>query len=68
LSVSMINRRNAVMGWAVWKVAKRVGRKKARDVAPSVEGGKPNKSLVAVVLAAVAGASAFMRGRRSASD
>ena len=56
------------MGWAVWKVAKRVGRKKARDVAPSVEGGKPNKSLVAVVLAAVAGASAFMRGRRSASD
>ncbi len=67
-AVSMINRRNAVMGWAVWKVAKRVGRKKARGAAPSVEGGKPNKSLIAVVFAALAGASVFLRGRRSASD
>jgi hypothetical protein len=65
--VSVINRRNAVMGWAVWKFAKRMGRKKARDVTPSVEGGKPNKSLIAVVVAAVAGAFAFLRGRRSAS-
>ena len=64
----MINRRNAVIGWAVWKVAKRVGGKKARGAAPSVEGGKPNKSLIAVVVAALAGASAFLRGRRSASD
>ena len=63
--VSVINRRNAVMGWAVWKIAKRVGKKKARDATPTVEGGKPNKSLIAVVLAAVAGAAAFMRGRRS---
>jgi hypothetical protein len=66
--VSVINRRNAVMGWAVWKVAKRVGKKKARDVTPSVEGGKPNKSLIAVAVAAVAGAFAFLRGRRSATD
>ena len=66
--MSVINRRNAVMGWAVWKVAKRVGKKKARDMTPSVEGGKPNKSLIAVVVAAVAGAFAFLRGRRAASD
>ena len=63
--MSIVNRRNAVMGWAVWKAAKRVGKKKARGAAPSVEGGKPNKSLVAVVLAAAAGAVAFLRGRRS---
>jgi len=56
------------MGWAVWKVAKRAGKKKARDVTPSVEGGKPNKSLIAVAIAAVAGAFAFLRGRRSATD
>jgi len=56
------------MGWAVWKVAKRVGKKKARDVTPSIEGGKPNKSLIAVFLAAAAGAFAFLRGRRSAAD
>jgi hypothetical protein len=67
LVVGVMNRRNAVMGWAVWKVAKRVGRKKAREVTPSVEGGKPNKSLIAVVVAAVAGAFAFLRGRRSPS-
>jgi len=66
--VSVINRRNAVMGWAVWKVAKRAGKKKARDVTPSVEGGKPNKSLIAVGVAAVAGAFAMLRGRRSSSD
>jgi hypothetical protein len=66
--VSVINRRNAVMGWAVWKVVKRVGKKKARGATPSVEGGKPNKSLIAVVLAAGAGLLAVVRGRRSASD
>lgn len=56
------------MGWAVWKMVKRVGKKKARGAAPSVEGGKPNKSLIAVVLAAGAGAFAFLRGRNSQSD
>jgi hypothetical protein len=66
--MSMVNRRNAFMGWAVWKVAKRAGKKKARDVAPSVEGGKPNKSLIAVAVAAVAGAFAVLRGRRSSTD
>jgi LPXTG-motif cell wall-anchored protein len=65
--VGIINRRNAVMGWAVWKVAKRAGKKKARGVAPSVEGGKPNRSLIAVGLAAAAGAAAFLRGRRTES-
>jgi hypothetical protein len=63
--VGIVNRRNAAMGWAVWKIGKRVGKKKARGAAPGIEGGKPNKSLVAVVLAATAGAAAFLRGRRS---
>jgi hypothetical protein len=66
--VGIVNRRNAVIGWAVWKVGKRVGKRKARGAAPSVEGGRPNKSLVAVVLAAAAGAFAFLRGRRSEDE
>ena len=66
--MSVINRRNAVMGWAVWNVAKRAGKMKARNVTPSVEGGKPNTSLIAVFLAAAAGAFAFLRGLRSSSD
>ena len=65
--MGVVNRRNAVMGWAVWKVAKRVGKKKARDAAPSVEGGRPNKSLLAMIVAGLAGVAAFVRGRRSES-
>jgi hypothetical protein len=65
--MSVVNRRNAVMGWALWKVLKFAGKKKASDVTPSVEGGKPNKSLIAVAVAAMAGAFAVLRGRRSAS-
>lgn len=66
--MSVINRRNAIMGWAIWKLAKRVSKKKTRNVTPAVEDGKPNRSLLAVVLAAVAGAFAVKRGRRAASD
>ena len=66
--MGIVNRRNALMGWAVWNVAKRVGKSKARSAAPSVQGGKPNKSLIAVMLAAAAGAVAFLRGRRSDDD
>jgi hypothetical protein len=66
--MSVINKRNAVMGWAVWSVAKRVGKRKARSATPSVEGGKPNKSLIAVVLAALAGVLTFLRVRRSATS
>ena len=62
----MLNRRYALLGWAVWQVGKRVGKKKAREAAPSVEGGKPNKSAIALLLAGVAGALAFWR--RSSSD
>ena len=66
--MSVINRRNAVMGWAVWNVMKRASKRKARNATPSVEGGKPNKSLIAVVLAAIAGAFALVLGRRAATD
>lgn len=53
--MSVINRRNAVIGWAVWKVSKRAMRRKAKAARPSVEDGRPNKSLVA---ASAAGAAA----------
>jgi hypothetical protein len=56
------------MGWAFWKVAKQAGKSKAREATPSVEGGKPNKSLIAVMLAAGAALLAVVRGRRSTSD
>jgi hypothetical protein len=59
--VGIVNRRNAVLGWGVWKIGKRV----VRGAAPSVEGGRPNRSFVAVLLAGAAGALTFWRKRRS---
>jgi hypothetical protein len=37
--VGIVNRRNAVLGWGVWTVGKRIARRKAKSAAPSVEGG-----------------------------
>ena len=70
--MGIINRRNAVLGWGVWKVGKTVlvrgtrsvVKDKAKGAAPSVEGGRPNKSLLAVSAAGLAGALTFWRKRR----
>ena len=59
--MGIVNRRNAVLGWGVWKIGKRF----AKGAAPTVEGGRPNKSLLAVSLAGVAGALTFWRKRRT---
>jgi hypothetical protein len=66
--VGIVNRRNAVLGWGVWKIGKRVMRRKAKSAAPSVEGGRPNKSLLAVALAGLAGALTFWRKRSSGDE
>jgi len=62
--VGILNRRNAVLGWGVWKVGKRVAKRKAKGATPSVEGGRPNKSLLAMSLAGLAGALTFWKKRR----
>ncbi|HYY03042.1 MAG TPA: hypothetical protein VE736_04075 [Gaiellaceae bacterium] len=60
--MGIVNRRNAVMGWAVWKVAKRVGKRKARDVVPGTgDYAGLNKSAIASILAAIGGAVFFWR-------
>jgi hypothetical protein len=67
--MSIFNRRNAVMGWLSWLVAKRVLKRKAKDVVPgTVEGSKrPNKGAIATLLAAMGGALWFWR-RKSSDD
>ena len=63
--MGIVNRRNAVLGWGVWKIGKRVAKKKAKGAAPSVEGGKPNKPLLGMVsVAGLAGALTFWKKRR----
>jgi hypothetical protein len=65
--MGIFNRRNAVMGWLSWLVAKRVLKRKAKAVVPgTAEGSKrPNKGAVATLLAAV---GALWFWRRHASD
>jgi hypothetical protein len=66
--VGIVNRRNAVLGWGVWKVGKRAMKRKAKGATPSVEGGRPNKSLLAVSAAGLAGALTFWRKRKSSES
>jgi hypothetical protein len=63
--MSIVNKRNAVIGWATWKVGKRVARKKARQAVPAVEEGRPNKpALVAGAAAALGGTLVFLKARK----
>ena len=66
--MSIVNRRNAVLGWGVWKISKRMMARKAKSAAPSVEGGRPNKSLLAVAVAGAVGALTFWRKRSSGGE
>ena len=55
--MGIINRRNAVLGWGVWKVAKRVGKQKARAAVPGTgEHAGLNKGAIASMIAAAGGA------------
>jgi len=66
--VSIVNRRNALIGWGVWKIGKRVAKRKALAATPTVENGRPNKSLVAVTVAGTVGVLTFVRKRRTAES
>ena len=67
--MSVINRRNAVMGWLAWGVGKRVLKKKAKGAVPTVdtETKRPNKSAIALLIASAAGVLTFWR-KRSGGD
>jgi hypothetical protein len=60
--MGIINRRNAVLGWGVWKVAKKFGKRKARTAVPGTgEHAGLNKGAIASMLAAAGGALWFWR-------
>jgi hypothetical protein len=67
--MSIMNRRNAVLGWLTWLTAKRVLKRKAKEAVPgTVEGSKrPNKGALVSLLAAVGGVLWFWR-RKSDDD
>ena len=67
--MSIVNRRNAVIGWATWTTVKRVAQMKARRAVPSQnrggskEGKKRAAKVVAVVVAA-GGALAVWKAKK----
>jgi hypothetical protein len=72
--MSIVNRRNAVIGWATWTTVKRVAAMKAKRAAPSRGGDesedkkKKAVKVIAVVVTA-AGAVVFWKKRhRDATD
>ena len=69
--MSIVNRRNALMGWAVWTVGKQVMKQKAKSaVTPEPDGRR--RSRAALALGAVAAAAVttlfFWRRRENGGD
>jgi hypothetical protein len=56
--MAIVNRRNALFGWLVWRIAKRLMKQKAEAAVPSIDtdSRRPNRAAVAAVIAALAGA------------
>jgi hypothetical protein len=65
--MGILNRRNAVLGWTVWQVGKRVAKRKAKGAVPGVdpETKRPNKPAIIAGLAAVGGLLMFWRRKGS---
>jgi hypothetical protein len=60
--MGIVNRRNAFLGWGVWKLAKRFGKQKAKAAVPGPgEHAGLNKGAIASLAAAVGGALWFWR-------
>ena len=64
--MGIVNRRNAVLGWAVVKLGKRAAKKKAKDVVPDRETGAKSAAAAAGIAALIGGLT-FWRRRSSGS-
>jgi hypothetical protein len=58
--MSIVNRRNAMLGWMTWTAAKQIAARKARAAARAEE-GKSRKRLIIPLLAAAGAVLLFWR-------
>ena len=66
--MSIINRRNAVLGWSVWQITKRVARRKAKEAVPGTgDHARLNKGAIATLGAATVAALLFWRKKSDES-
>ena len=66
--MSVVNRRNALLGWVVWTATKRMAKQKAKSTVSSDDSHLPKKRAVAAGLAAAGGALWFLRRRADSDD
>jgi hypothetical protein len=70
--MGIVNRRNAVLGWAVWNLATRMAKAKAKRGVPTGDGAKPSwirrVVFLGVGFAAAAGAAALFWRNKSADE
>jgi hypothetical protein len=66
--MSLVNRRNALLGWAVWTATKRMAKQKAKSAATSDGSRMPSKRAVAAGIAAGTGALLFLKRRMNSDD
>ena len=68
--MSLVNRRNALLGWAVWQVGKQAAKRKAKASvsARPDDSTKPTKRVLAAGLATLGGVLWFRNRRRNGSD
>jgi hypothetical protein len=69
--MSIVNRRNAILGWGVWMVGKNAAKWKAKQAVKAEEGNnaRPGKRAAVVSgLAATGGALYFWRRRRGGDE
>jgi hypothetical protein len=64
--MSILNKRNAILGWSVWQVSKRVAKRKVKQAVPgrADDAKRPSKGAIAATFAALGGAVFFWRRRR----
>jgi hypothetical protein len=65
--MTIVNRRNAILGWSVWQVGKMTAKRKAKQTLETDNGKRPGKGAALAALAAAGGAVLIWR-RRSGSD
>ncbi len=67
--MGIMNRRNAALGWAAWKVGKGVMRKKAKGAMPGKKhGGSKKKPAIFAGLAGLGALAVLKRRRKGGSD
>jgi hypothetical protein len=65
--MTVVNRRNAVLGWATWKIAHNLARRKARQALPA-ESRSKKPAIAAAGAAALAGSLLFWRKARRRTE